>query len=431
MVSRKTVSCLASLLFLFSFSACTNRPREVELRGVVVSVDLPKKELTIQHGDIPRFMPAMTMPFKVRDVRLLAGRVPGDLVRGTLVVENGDAHLRTLERTGSGRVPATSSPALPGVLAPGAAVPDVRFLDERGDLQRLSGWRGQALAVSFIYTRCPIPNFCPLMDQHFKAAQAVVLKEPDLRGRIRLLSVSFDPIHDQPTVLARRAKQLSVDPAVWSYLTGEREFYGLSFQVTPAVLIPRPDTELLVELACERLPRGGSVLDMGTGSGAIAVAIAHARPDARVSALDASAAALALARANAARNGVQVDFLQSDWYAALSLSPRRFDIIVSNPPYIVAGDRHLSEGDLRFEPVDALTDHADGLSALRAIVAGAPGFLNQGGWLLMEHGYDQAQAVRALLQGWNQVQSWRDLAGIERASGGVPSPLTQCADAVR
>lgn len=205
-----------------------------------------------------------------------------------------------------------------------------------------------------------------------------------------------------------------------AYLTGEREFYGLPFQVTPAVLIPRPDTELLVELACERLPRGGSVLDMGTGSGAIAVAIAHARPDAKVSALDASAAALELARGNAARNGVRVDFLQSDWYAALSRTPRRFDMIVSNPPYIVAGDRHLSEGDLRFEPLDALTDHADGLSALRAIVAGAPTFLAPGGWLLMEHGYDQAEAVRALLQGWRQVQSWRDLAGIERASGGIP-----------
>ncbi|WP_194714334.1 peptide chain release factor N(5)-glutamine methyltransferase [Noviherbaspirillum soli] len=215
-------------------------------------------------------------------------------------------------------------------------------------------------------------------------------------------------------VLARRAAGEPV-----AYLTGEREFYGLPFQVTPAVLIPRPDTELLVELACERLPRGGSVLDMGTGSGAIAVAIAHARPDAQVSALDASAAALEVARGNAARNGVQVEFLQSDWYAALSLPPRRFDMIVSNPPYIVAGDRHLSEGDLRFEPVDALTDHADGLSALRAIVAGAPAFLAPGGWLLMEHGYDQAQAVRALLQGWEQVQSWRDLAGIERASGGV------------
>jgi release factor glutamine methyltransferase len=215
-------------------------------------------------------------------------------------------------------------------------------------------------------------------------------------------------------LLARRAAGEPV-----AYLTGEREFYGLPFQVTPAVLIPRPDTELLVELACERLPRGGSVLDMGTGSGAIAVAIAHARPDAQASALDASAAALEVARGNAARNSVQVEFLQSDWYAALLLSQRRFDMIVSNPPYIVAGDRHLSEGDLRFEPVDALTDHADGLSALRAIVAGAPAFLAPGGWLLMEHGYDQAQAVRALLQGWDEVQSWRDLADIERASGGV------------
>lgn len=210
------------------------------------------------------------------------------------------------------------------------------------------------------------------------------------------------------------ARRLAGEPI--AYLTGEREFYGLGFRVTPAVLIPRPDTELLVELACARLPRNGSVLDMGTGSGAIAVAIAHARPDAQVSALDASAAALDVARFNAGRHGVQVEFLQSDWYAALAA--RRFSMIVANPPYIVADDPHLSEGDLRFEPVDALTDHAGGLSALRAIVEGAPGFLAEGGWLLMEHGYDQAAAVRELLRGWCQVESWRDLAGIERVSGG-------------
>ena len=210
-------------------------------------------------------------------------------------------------------------------------------------------------------------------------------------------------------------RRLSGEPI--AYLTGEREFHGLAFRVTPDVLIPRPDTELLVELACERLPRGGAMLDMGTGSGAIAVAIAHARPDARVSALDASAGALAVARSNAERHGVRVDFLQSDWYAALA--PQRFAMIVANPPYIVAGDSHLSQGDLRFEPVDALTDHADGLSALRAIIEGAPAFLDDDGWLLMEHGYDQAAAVRALLQGWGDVQSWRDLAGIERVSGGM------------
>ena len=202
-----------------------------------------------------------------------------------------------------------------------------------------------------------------------------------------------------------------------AYLTGEREFYGLGFRVTPAVLIPRPDTELLVELACARLPRGGSVLDMGTSSGAIAVAIAHARPDAQVSALDASAAALEVARFNAGRHGVQIDFVQSDWYAGLA--PQRFSMIVANPPYIVAGDRHLAEGDLRFEPVDALTDHADGLSALRAIVKGAPAFLADEGMLLMEHGYDQAGTVRDLLRGWDAVESWRDLAGIERVTGGM------------
>lgn len=217
------------------------------------------------------------------------------------------------------------------------------------------------------------------------------------------------------TLQALFERRLAGEPI--AYLTGEREFYGLDFRVTPAVLIPRPDTELLVELACARLPQGGSVLDMGTGSGAIAIAIAHARPDARVSALDASAAALEVARFNAGRHGAPIEFVQSDWYAGLA--PQRFSMIVANPPYIVAGDSHLSEGDLRFEPVDALTDHADGLSALRAIVEGAPGFLAENGWLLMEHGYDQAAAVRQLLREWVQVQSWRDLAGIERVSGGI------------
>ena len=203
-----------------------------------------------------------------------------------------------------------------------------------------------------------------------------------------------------------------------AYIVGQREFFGLPFQVTPAVLIPRPDTELIVELVLERLAPRARLLDMGTGSGAIAVAVAHTRPDALVSALDVSEDALAVARANAAANGVQVRFLRSDWFTALG--DEVFDLIASNPPYIAARDEHLAQGDLRFEPSGALTDFADGLSALRTIVSSAPAHLVADGWLLLEHGYDQAAAVRGLLTdaGYAEVQSWRDLGGIERVSGG-------------
>jgi release factor glutamine methyltransferase len=203
-----------------------------------------------------------------------------------------------------------------------------------------------------------------------------------------------------------------------AYILGSREFYGLSLLVTPAVLIPRADTELLVDLGLERAPPGAQVADLGTGSGAIAVALARSRSDLRVTATDVSAQALDVARQNAALHRVQPTFLQGDWFAPLD--SRRFDLIVSNPPYIVAGDVHLAQGDLPFEPIDALTDHADGLAALRILSAGARGHLKPHGWLLMEHGYDQAAAVRALLQtaGFTSVQSWTDLSGIERVSGG-------------
>jgi release factor glutamine methyltransferase len=212
------------------------------------------------------------------------------------------------------------------------------------------------------------------------------------------------------------ARRLAGEPI--AYIVGRREFFGLDFQVSDAVLIPRPDTELIVELALDRLPQRSRMLDMGTGSGAIAVAVAHHRCDASVTALDVSQAALEVARANAAANGAAVRFLHSDWFAAVA--GERFELIASNPPYIAAGDAHLAQGDLRFEPVGALTDHADGLSALRTLIEGAREHLVPGGWLLLEHGYDQAEAVRALLAtgAYAEVQSWRDLAGIERVSGG-------------
>lgn len=205
-----------------------------------------------------------------------------------------------------------------------------------------------------------------------------------------------------------------------AYLLGEREFYGLEFGVTPAVLIPRPETELLVELALARIAEDAAVrvLDLGTGSGAIAVALAKARPRARLTAVDVDYAALGVARRNAGRHRVSVRFFCGDWFGALA--GERFDLIVSNPPYVAAADPHLAEGDLRFEPRRALVGGADGLDCIRAIVAKAPMHLQAGAWLLFEHGYDQAEACRTLLwaQGYREVQSWPDLAGIERVSGG-------------
>lgn len=216
------------------------------------------------------------------------------------------------------------------------------------------------------------------------------------------------------------ARRLAGEPM--AYLVGEREFYGRPFRVSRAVLIPRPDTEIAVQAALARLSgtRAPRVLDLGTGSGILAVTLACERPDAQVWATDISPAALDVARANAATLGADnVRFLESDWYAALP-AETRFTLIVSNPPYIAAGDPHLSSGDLRFEPVDALTDHGDGLSDLATIVAGAGAHLEAGGWLLMEHGFDQGQAARQLLHdaGFAEVFTERDLGGNERCSGG-------------
>ncbi|HZW25057.1 MAG TPA: peptide chain release factor N(5)-glutamine methyltransferase [Gallionella sp.] len=204
-----------------------------------------------------------------------------------------------------------------------------------------------------------------------------------------------------------------------AYILGEREFFGLNFKVTPATLIPRPDTELLVELALQRIPQSGRVLDLGTGSGAIALSIARSRPDVDVTAVDASPEALEVAQENARRLGVgNARFVHSDWFAALE--GERYDLIVSNPPYIEDADAHLGQGDLRFEPRSALASGTDGLDDIRRIVADAKGHLNDGGWLMFEHGYDQAERARELLEasGFADVFSARDLSGIERVSGG-------------
>ncbi|MFP5460724.1 MAG: peptide chain release factor N(5)-glutamine methyltransferase [Gammaproteobacteria bacterium] len=212
-----------------------------------------------------------------------------------------------------------------------------------------------------------------------------------------------------------------------AYLVGWREFHGRRFEVREGILVPRADTEVAVRWACCAAPQGGRVLDLGTGSGAIAVSIALERPDLAVEATDASPVAVEIATRNAQALGAPaLRVRQGDWYAALD-EDERFDLIVSNPPYLAAGDPHLALGDLRHEPPSALTDGADGLRALAAIVAGAAARLRTGGWLGLEHGWTQGPAVRGLLEdaGFGNVRTLRDDEERERLTvgqaAGVPA----------
>jgi release factor glutamine methyltransferase len=209
-------------------------------------------------------------------------------------------------------------------------------------------------------------------------------------------------------LVARRAAGEPV-----AYLLGRKEFYGLELSVDRSVLVPRPETELLVDLALERRP--DAVLDLGAGSGAVALAIKHERPGCRVVAVEADASALATARRNAARLGLEVDFRRGRWFGPVA--GERFDVVVSNPPYVAAGDPHLA--DLRHEPQGALVAGADGLEAFREIAPAVGAFLRPGGWVLLEHGLGQDAAVRALLAaaGLAFATTWPDLSGIARVSG--------------
>ncbi|VTU20303.1 Release factor glutamine methyltransferase [Variovorax sp. PBL-H6] len=263
-------------------------------------------------------------------------------------------------------------------------------------------------------------------------AAAAALGVARLDAQLLLLHVLARPSGDRAWLLAHDADILAdnVWPAFSSlctrrmtgepvaYLVGEKEFHGLGLQVDARVLVPRPDTETLVEWALRLLQGRTSprVVDLGTGSGAIALAIQHARPDAKVTAIDRSPDALAVARGNAQRLGLAVRFAEADWLEGAGTD---LDLVVSNPPYVAAGDPHLVA--LRHEPSSALVSGADGLDDIRRIVEAAPGHLSKGGWLLLEHGYDQAASVRALLarRGFADVQSRDDLAGIARCSGGI------------
>ena len=273
--------------------------------------------------------------------------------------------------------------------------------------------------------------------------QAQTLGLERLDAQMLLLHSLQRPLHERAWLLAHDTDTLTeAQQAAWqvalqrrlagepvAYITGRKEFFGLTLAVDARVLDPRPDTETLVDWALAVLQTSTisasnqsgrlRILDLGTGSGAIALALQHARPDAQVWAVDASEAALEVARANAGQLKLPVQFLASDWFTQVD---GVFDLIVSNPPYIADADPHLAA--LRHEPLQALTSGADGLTDLRRIVAAAQAHLAPSGWLLLEHGFDQAEAVRALLTqaGFTQVQSHADLAGHARCSGGQKPP---------
>jgi release factor glutamine methyltransferase len=274
------------------------------------------------------------------------------------------------------------------------------------------------------------PHASPSLAQCLHQAQSQGLARVD--AQILLLHALARPLHERAWLLAHDTDLLTaMQQQTWalavqrrlqgepvSYITGRKDFFGLTLNVDARVLDPRPDTETLVEWALELLAadQPARVLDLGTGSGAVALALQHQRPAAQVTAVDASADALAVASANAQRLNLPVNCVLSHWMDAV---PGPFELIVSNPPYVAEGDPHLTA--LTHEPLSALTSGADGLDDIRQIIAQAPSRLAPGGWLLLEHGWDQSASVQALLReaGFAQVQSRRDLGGIERCTGAV------------
>lgn len=240
-------------------------------------------------------------------------------------------------------------------------------------------------------------------------------------GHAYLIAHSERVLTSDEIAVVQSLFQRRLDGEPVAYLVGQREFFGRDFAVSPAVLIPRPDTELLIELALERVaaiphPR---ILDLGTGSGCVAITLALERSDASLTAIDSSEAALSVARANARTlRAANVEFRAGHWFDPVV--EKRFDLVVGNPPYVASGDPHLAAGDVRFEPRGALTSGPAGLDALGHIIAAAPRFLVGGGWLLLEHGWDQADAVGALFDaaGFADAFLARDLAGQPRVSGG-------------
>ena len=219
----RLLQAILPVTLLVSSLSCS-RGTAYELRGQIVAVDPARQEITVKHGDIKGFMPGMTMAFKVRNASIMSGKTPGDLIRATLVVEDSLGYLTAVDVTG--HAPLTEPPparSASEVLTPGEAVPDVRLVDQDGVERRLSDWRGRVLAVTFVYTRCPLPDFCPLMDRQFAAVQREASADGELRDRLQLLSVTVDPSFDTPPVFLEHARRAGARPATWSFVTGNRD----------------------------------------------------------------------------------------------------------------------------------------------------------------------------------------------------------------
>jgi release factor glutamine methyltransferase len=265
---------------------------------------------------------------------------------------------------------------------------------------------------------------CVLLSNEARILLAHILEKHYQLPRSALLSRDDMALNEEASAEWKSLVSRRVNGEPIAYILGKKGFHNIELLVTPAVLIPRPETELLVDIGLgeiAKLNKPSKVLDLGTGSGAIALAIASAAPLASLVATDQSAEALAIAKRNAALLNLinQVEFAQGSWYAALSDSTQ-FDIIVSNPPYIANQDPHLTQQDLRFEPLSALTDHASGLSCLEAIISGANSFLTPGGLIAVEHGFDQSEAVVELMKfaGLEDIQVYLDLVGYCRVVSG-------------
>ena len=223
------------LLVTVATAAACSKGQRYPLTGQVLAVDLQRQELTVRHDDIRGFMPGMTMPFRVKDAAEASARKPGDLITATLVVESSTGYLENVRKTGEAPLPADMPPPAAPTLRPGDEVPAAAFTDQDGRRRQLADWRGRTLVVTFVYTRCPLPEFCPLMDRHFAAVQKALQADPGLAGRVHLLSVSFDPAYDTPAVLKAHARRVGADPDRWSYVTATRagiDAFAAAFGVT-------------------------------------------------------------------------------------------------------------------------------------------------------------------------------------------------------